>query len=76
MATLNSGPPGHEKDGIAQEAAADASVVANDSPPTSTSQTSPTTEKASIPAGPPDGGLQAWLHILGSFFLYFNTWGE
>ncbi|KAK6213614.1 major facilitator superfamily transporter [Colletotrichum tabaci] len=75
MATLNSGPPGHEKDGIAQEAAADASVVANDSPPTSTSQTSPTTEKASVPAGPPDGGLQAWLHILGSFFLYFNTWG-
>ncbi|GJC99233.1 major facilitator superfamily transporter [Colletotrichum higginsianum] len=62
MATLNSGPPGHEKDGIAQEVAADAS-------------TSPTTEKASIPAGPPDGGLQAWLHILGSFFLYFNTWG-
>lgn len=25
--------------------------------------------------GPPDGGLTAWLQILGAFFLYFNTWG-
>ena len=24
---------------------------------------------------PPDGGLNAWLHVLGSFFLVFNTWG-
>ena len=22
----------------------------------------------------PDGGLQAWLQVLGSFFLWFNTW--
>lgn len=28
------------------------------------------------PAGPPpNGGLQAWLHVLGSFMLFFNTWG-
>ncbi|TEA21358.1 Aspyridones efflux protein apdF [Colletotrichum sidae] len=27
------------------------------------------------PAGPPDGGLTAWLQVLGSFFIYFNTWG-
>lgn len=26
--------------------------------------------------GPPNGGLKAWLQILGAFFLYFNTWGE
>lgn len=22
----------------------------------------------------PDGGLEAWLQVVGSFFLYFNTW--
>lgn len=24
---------------------------------------------------PPDGGLKAWLQVLGSFILFFNTWG-
>lgn len=23
---------------------------------------------------PPNGGLLAWLQVLGSFFLYFNCW--
>ncbi|KAF2866011.1 major facilitator superfamily domain-containing protein [Massariosphaeria phaeospora] len=23
----------------------------------------------------PDGGLQAWLQVLGAFFLFFNSWG-
>lgn len=23
---------------------------------------------------PPDGGLDAWLQVLGSFFLFFNSW--
>lgn len=23
----------------------------------------------------PNGGLTAWLHVLGAFMLYFNTWG-
>lgn len=23
---------------------------------------------------PPDGGLQAWLQVFGSFCLYWNTW--
>lgn len=22
----------------------------------------------------PNGGLQAWLQVLGSFFLFFNSW--
>lgn len=26
--------------------------------------------------GPPDGGLTAWLQVLGAFFMYFNTWGK
>ncbi|KAK6225521.1 major facilitator superfamily transporter [Colletotrichum tabaci] len=25
--------------------------------------------------GPPNGGLRAWLQVLASFFIYFNTWG-
>ncbi|RTE82241.1 hypothetical protein BHE90_003237 [Fusarium euwallaceae] len=24
---------------------------------------------------PPNGGLKAWLNVLGSFMLSFNTWG-
>ena len=24
--------------------------------------------------GPPNGGLQAWLQVLGSFFLNMNSW--
>lgn len=24
----------------------------------------------------PNGGLTAWLQVVGAFFLYFNTWGE
>jgi len=23
---------------------------------------------------PPDGGYKAWLQVLGSFFLFFNSW--
>src|SRR6201995_4979937 len=23
----------------------------------------------------PNGGLRAWLHVLGCFILFFNTWG-
>lgn len=25
---------------------------------------------------PPNGGLRAWLQVLGAFFMYFNTWGK
>lgn len=24
---------------------------------------------------PPNGGIQAWLHVLGGFMLFFNSWG-
>ncbi|KAI5867886.1 MFS general substrate transporter [Durotheca rogersii] len=27
------------------------------------------------PGPPPDGGLVAWLHVVGGFMLFFNTWG-
>lgn len=43
-------------------------------------QAQPDTEALAKPptssAGPPpNGGLQAWLHVLGAFMLWFNTWG-
>lgn len=27
------------------------------------------------PSPPPNGGLQAWLQVLGGWMLFFNTWG-
>ncbi|KAL0938529.1 major facilitator superfamily transporter [Colletotrichum truncatum] len=76
----NESPKGQGEKDISRDAAADASVVvidnsSNDSSPPTSSQTSPPAEKTAAPAGPPNGGLQAWVHILGSFLLYFNTWG-
>jgi MFS family permease len=35
----------------------------------------PATAPPAGPSPPPNGGLTAWLHVLGSFMLYFNTWG-
>lgn len=29
---------------------------------------------SSGPPKAPDGGLQAWLQVLGGFLIYFNTW--
>ena len=33
-------------------------------------------EKQDDPGPPPNGGFQAWLQVLGSFFLFFNCWGK
>lgn len=30
---------------------------------------------AAGPPPPPNGGLVAWLHVVGGFMLFFNTWG-
>lgn len=38
-----------------------------------TSQPLTATSVSGIPT-PPNGGLTAWLQILGGFFVYFNTW--
>ena len=34
------------------------------------------TVEKQLPAqeAPPNGGLNAWLQVLGSFFLFFNSW--
>lgn len=37
-----------------------------------TTQAETSTERTAKP--PPDGGLLAWLQVLGSFFLFMNTW--
>ena len=35
----------------------------------------PKEASASSPPDPvPNGGLTAWLQVLGSFFLFFNSW--
>ncbi|KAM3067356.1 hypothetical protein ACMFMG_005287 [Clarireedia jacksonii] len=28
-----------------------------------------------VPNPPPNGGITAWLHVVGGFMLFFNTWG-
>lgn len=33
------------------------------------------TSTQSGPTAPPNGGTQAWLQVLGSWCLVFNTWG-
>ena len=33
------------------------------------------TVKSSFSDDVPNGGTKAWLQVLGSFFLFFNTWG-
>lgn len=39
-------------------------------------ESKPAPSPAGPPGGPPpDGGLTAWLQVLGSYFLFFNTWG-
>ncbi|OGM50534.1 hypothetical protein ABOM_000884 [Aspergillus bombycis] len=32
-------------------------------------------ESKAIGTNPPNGGIRAWLQVVGSFFLFFNTWG-
>jgi len=31
-------------------------------------------EKNTEPGPPPNGGREAWLQVVGSFFLFFNCW--
>ena len=38
-------------------------------------QVHPKQASPSKPTPPPNGGLNAWLQVLGGFMLFFNTWG-
>jgi len=46
--------------------------------PPATDGDTPAAHKPAGPPGPPfsvpDGGLRAWLQVLGGFMLFFNTW--
>ncbi|OJJ29864.1 hypothetical protein ASPWEDRAFT_73266 [Aspergillus wentii DTO 134E9] len=41
------------------------------------SDSTPTADREfkSVDTDPPNGGIRAWLQVVGSFFLFFNTWG-
>lgn len=41
----------------------------------STPDEKPAAPPSNAPGPPPNGGLQAWLQVLGSWMLFFNTWG-
>ena len=45
-------------------------------PDTDASETEKQTpsKPADTPPPPPDGGLTAWLQVVGAFFLFFNSW--
>lgn len=73
---------GHMSDGKMAEAD-EAAMTANDSVSKNgddspgSSDGAPAPAPAPVPAAsPPNGGLQAWLQVFGSFCLYFNTWGK
>jgi hypothetical protein len=49
----------------------------NGDPEKNGSAVQPATESKPQAGGPPqvpDGGLQAWLQVLGAYMLFFNTW--
>ncbi|MCJ1392631.1 hypothetical protein MMC18_005501 [Xylographa bjoerkii] len=44
-------------------------------PPAEPKTETPAIRTANNADPPPNGGLRAWLQVLGSFMLFFNTWG-
>jgi hypothetical protein len=55
----------------------DRDMAAASAPETKEAVGPPEAMTSSTPAdaAPPDGGVRAWTQALGSFVLYFNTWG-
>ncbi|KAL1588109.1 hypothetical protein WHR41_03315 [Cladosporium halotolerans] len=56
------------------------SATGHDEPYEKTAEAEAGLSQPKPPAGPPggpppNGGLTAWLQVLGGFFLFFNTWG-
>lgn len=63
-----------------REEAADTNTpsMSADEEKVSKNQDASATAPAAPPSGmpkQPNGGLNAWLQVLGGFFVYFNTWG-
>ncbi|KAI0114745.1 MFS general substrate transporter [Daldinia grandis] len=42
---------------------------------TSFARSAPVEPQVAGPPPPPNGGVLAWLHVVGGFMLFFNTWG-
>jgi hypothetical protein len=55
----------------------DGHASSHNTPPATDAET-PAAPKPAGPPGPPfsvpDGGVRAWLQVLGGFMLFFNTW--
>lgn len=50
------------------------SAVLMSGPDASETEKQPLSKRVDIPPQPPDGGLAAWLQVVGAFFLFFNSW--
>ena len=50
-------------------------MITHGSSPPSQPTAEPQPKSPGGPTPPPNGGLVAWLNVMGSFMLYFNTWG-
>lgn len=53
-------------------------INTNKAPPADSLAVEPVSGPSPVPANPnppPNGGAKAWLNVIGSFMLYFNTWG-
>ena len=66
--TLN----GDEEKGIPPEEEGDVEAPAQSE---ANSDPEPLPPKNAGPGPPPNGGLTAWLQVLGGWMLFFNTWG-
>ncbi|KAI3333355.1 MFS general substrate transporter [Ustulina deusta] len=64
-------PNGHHADDVQEKNINDPSDSTDD-PSTKDATTTPA---PGFPPPPPNGGLQAWLHVVGGFMLFFNSWG-
>jgi len=67
MSNVNKSPP---------ESPSDRALNTADDEKKDVETPSPEPQKpAGGPPPPPNGGITAWLHVLGGFCLFFNTWG-
>lgn len=63
-----------DKSGLPELKDQDLTTATDDVEKASSPPSPPLQKPAGIPP-PPNGGLVAWLHVLGGFCLFFNSWG-
>lgn len=64
--------PSH-KDSLEKPSTPPSAVLTVD-PDASETEKQPPAKPVDAPPPPPDGGLSAWLQVVGAFFLFFNSW--